>query len=855
MDVLDKLNKIRLTPVWVAAAAIANAYGLSSLVQIPAVYAAPNDSALPTTRNTASSLLPVSVASNRVGNRQSTAVENLRRQLKSLSASEKLQVQAPASPAPAAPAPTPPPGNQPPQLETPNQIPVSPEATPAPSPETDSVPAPTDESVPAPAIPSAPIPAPPGPATPQQETPNQIQVPITPGGGSAPVQPSPPSAPTEATPAAPPVPTEQPPEVPTTPEVPPSPAPTPPGTPPAPAPETQPPGAAPAPETEARVLVGEVLVSGEGGAEISPELQNEVYEAIQTQPGQTATRSQLQSDINAVFATGFFANVRAEPEDTPLGVRVSFVVQPNPVLRRVQVQANPGTKVPSVLPPQVVEDAFSPQYGSILNLRRLDVGIKQLTKWYQDNGYVLAQVVDVPQVAPDGTVTLEVAEGVVEDIQVRFVQEGEATNEEGEPISGRTRDFIVTRELALQPGSVFNRNVVQSDLQRVYGLGLFEDVNVSLNPGQDPRQVNVVVNIDERSSGSVAAGLGASSASGFFGTLSYQEQNLGGNNQNLGAELQVGERELLFDARFTDPWIAGDPYRTSYTVNGFRRRSISLIFDGQDEDFELVGTDDRPRVRRLGGGVTFNRPLSRNPLQRSEWTASAGLQYQRISIRDSDGDIVPQAQVGDNEPIDLSVSGDGTDDLLTLQLGAVRDLRNNTLTPTSGSLLRLGVEQSVPVGSGSILLNRLRGSYSQFIPVNFTNFNEGPETLALNIQAGTVLGDLPPYEAFSLGGSNSVRGYDEGDLGSGRSFLQATAEYRFPIFSVVGGALFVDVGTDLGTGNNVPGEPAEQLGKPGSGIGFGVGVRVNSPLGPLRIDYGFNDEGDNRLHFGIGERF
>jgi outer membrane protein insertion porin family len=603
--------------------------------------------------------------------------------------------------------------------------------------------------------------------------------------------------------------------------------------------------------------VAEVAVRGEQ-VELPQELQNQVYGAIRTQPGRTTTRSQLQEDINAIFATGFFSNVRAVPEDTPLGVRVSFVVQPNPVLRNVQVQANPGTKVPSVLPPKVVNDVFQEQYGSILNLRRLQEGIKRLNQWYQENGYVLAQVVEAPQVAPDGTVTLQIAEGVVEDIQVRFIREGEATNEEGEPIRGRTRDFIITRELQLEPGQVFNRNTVQTDLQRIYGLGIFEDVQVSLNPGQDPRQVVVLVNVEERRSGSVAAGAGFSSASGLFGTISYQEQNLGGNNQRLGAELQVGERDVLFDVRFTDPWIAGDPFRTSYTVNGFRRRSISLVFDGDDENI-VVGDDAvRPRVVRTGGAVTFTRPLSRNPLERSEWTASAGLQYQRIAVRDNDGEISPTGRLdvaGGPQDIPLSISPDGTDDLLTLQLGAVRDLRNNPLTPTSGSLLRFGVEQSVPIGSGSILLNRLRGSYSQYLPVNFTNFAEGPETLAFNLQAGTVIGDLPPYEAFSVGGTNSVRGYDEGQVGSGRSFVQATAEYRFPIFSVVGGTLFVDVGSDLGTAGNVPGRPGELLGKPGTGFGYGVGVRVQSPLGPLRIDYGFNDEGDSRLHFGIGERF
>jgi outer membrane protein insertion porin family len=227
------------------------------------------------------------------------------------------------------------------------------------------------------------------------------------------------------------------------------------------------------------------------------------------------------------------------------------------------------------------------------------------------------------------------------------------------------------------------------------------------------------------------------------------------------------------------------------------------------------------------------------------------LQYQRISIRDTDGDISPKDALGNN----LSFSGEGKDDLTTLQFGLSRDRRDSALKPTSGSLLRLSTEQSVPLGLGSIFMNRLRASYSYYMPVKYFNFTKGPQTLAFNVQAGTVLGDLPPYEAFALGGSNSVRGYDEGELGSGRSFLQATAEYRFPIFSVIGGALFVDFGSDLGSGSAVPGNPAGVRGKPGTGLGYGLGVRIDSPLGLIRVDLGLNDQGASLFQFGIGERF
>lgn len=603
-------------------------------------------------------------------------------------------------------------------------------------------------------------------------------------------------------------------------------------------------------EAEPRVLISEVDVVSTRAEPLDPQLESEIYSVIQTRAGQTTTRSRLQEDINAIFSTGFFSNVQAVPEDTPLGVKVTFAVQPNPVLTQVQFENA------QVLPEEVVQEAFSDQYGEILNLRDLQRGIQTVNEWYQENGYVLAQVTDAPEIADDGTVTFVVAEGVIEDIRVRFINEdGSDTDEDGEPVDGRTRDFIITREFRSQPGEVFNQAQIQQDLQNVFGLGIFEDVRLSLEPGQDPRQVDVVVNVVEGQTGSLAAGVGFSTSGDLFGTVSYQERNLGGNNQQLGAEFQLSSREILFDVSFTDPWIAGAPYRTSYTVNAFNRRSVSLIFDGGDPEVGVIDTDsnnnglfdvDRPRIDRLGGGISFRRPYDNG------WTASLGAQYQHVTIRDGDGDVVAVDELGN----DLSLSGTGEDDLWLLQFGAVRDLRDNATKPSSGSLLRLGSEQAFPLGAGSAFYNRLRASYSYYTPVEFIDlFEEGPEVLAFNVQGGTILGDFPPYEAFSLGGSNSVRGYDEGDVGSGQSFLQATVEYRFPIISIVDGALFADFATDLGTGEDVIGNPAGVRGKPGSGFGYGVGVRVESPLGPIRIDYGFNDEGESRIHFGVGERF
>ncbi|MCA6586082.1 MAG: BamA/TamA family outer membrane protein [Pseudanabaena sp. M158S2SP1A06QC] len=594
---------------------------------------------------------------------------------------------------------------------------------------------------------------------------------------------------------------------------------------------------APPPAAEVQVLVGEVTIkTPEGQDPLPPELQQRIYDAITTKPGRTVTKSQLQSDINTIFATGFFSNVQAEPEDTDIGVRVTFFVLPNPVLKSVNTE---GTKV---LEAGVIDRIFGSQIGKITNLKDVQTGVKELEKYYQDKGYVLAQVVDI-KATPEGNINLVVSEGVIEDIKVAFINEdGKSVDKDGKPVTGNTRDFIITRELTIKEGEIFNKNTVQSDLQKVFALGLFEDLNIGLAPGTDPRKVIVTVNVKERNTGSIAAGAGISSSTGLFGTVSFQQQNLGGNNQKLGLDVQVGERELLFDLNFTDPWLAGDPYRTSFSANIFNRRLFSYVFDSP---IGIGTSNDTPRINRLGTGFSFSRPLGAGT------TASLGLRYERVSITDSNNAIATTDSLGNP----LTTSGTGQDDLLLLQFAYANDQRDNPIKPSSGSVFRIATEQSIPVGLGSIFLNRVRASYSYFFPVKLLNFSEGTQALAFNIQAGTVIGTLPPYEAFQLGGSNSVRGWDEGKIGSGRSFGIFSAEYRFPVFNIVGGVLFFDYGTDLGSASAVPGNPAVARNKPGNGAGYGIGVRVQSPLGAIRVDYGLSSNGGTQFSFGLGEKF
>ncbi|WP_126146675.1 BamA/TamA family outer membrane protein [Synechococcus elongatus] len=625
---------------------------------------------------------------------------------------------------------------------------------------------------------------------------------------------------------------------------------TPPTTPPAPAAEQ------PAP-AEPQVLVSEVQIVGVAGNPDEAQLLDAIYGAIRTQAGATSTRTQLQNDVNAIFGTGLFSNVQVLPEDTPLGVQITFVVEPNPVLSKIELD---GARV---LPDSVIQETFKDDYGKILNLQTLQARIRTLNTWYRENGYVLAQVVDASRISPNGEVTLRVAEGVISELIVRFQNaEGRSTDEEGNPIRGKTRPFIVTREYSFKEGDVFNRPQAEAGLRRIFGLGLFSDVRLNLEPDpRDPTKVVVVTNVQESSTGNFSAGVGFSDASGLFGTIGLQEQNFGGNNQKLGFQLSVGQRQALFDISFSDPWIAGDPFRSSYSVNVFRSAELALQFTNGPIDVNLPNGNSII-TQRTGTQILFTRPQA-DPYTRPEWTLFGGVSFNVVDITDINGNAFAQDEFGNP----LTASGGSQDTLFGLIFGAVRDTRDNVATPTRGSLFRFNVDQFLPITANGVFYNRIRAGYSFYVPIRLLRFQEGcrkdnptaeecPQTLAFNIQAGTALGNLPPYEAFCIGGVNTVRGYEECGLASGRSFVVASAEYRFPIISqFLGGALFADAGTSLGSDSAVIGAPAVIRGKPGGGVGYGFGVRIATPVGPVRLDLGFTPDQGNRIQFAIGEKF
>ena len=695
---------------------------------------------------------------------------------------------------------------------------------------------------------------------------------------------------------------------------------------PATTPEGSPPedSLAPPAKPEPKVLISEVVVKGIEGHPEQDRLEIAVYNAMATRPGTQSTRSDLQNDLSAIYATGWFSDVRIQPVDGPLGVQLVVTVVPNPVLTQVELE---GVGAKTEMPPTLVPDIFAADYGKTLNLNTLQARIGELQKWYADQGYSLARVSGPTRVSPEGVVQLLVREGTVAGVEVQFLnKEGESTNDKGQPIRGKTKTWVVTREVSIKPGDTFNRRQLDDDIKRLYGTGLFGDVKVTLRPlAGNPGEVTIVLGIVEQSSGSLSGGLGYSQAQGVFGQVQLQDSNLRGSAWDLAVNFTYGQFGGLGDVSFTDPWIKGDKFRTAFRARVFFSREVPQIFQSQNNgtintvsdvsnDFfkapsnatayniqskkNPTGTsfgsiakaekanpslnwfnldNNSIALQRIGGNVQFVRPLNGgNPYKRAAWNVVLGFSGQEVTPMNFGGTVMPYGMNTNNyrngktqakDVICIAYNCAEQNQLVGLRVAATMNNLNDPRNPTSGNFLSLGTEQFFSVGPDSPTFNRLRASYTHYIPVNWLKIFKGcrpkpgqkedcKQALAFQVTAGTNVGNLPPYEAFCLGGSNSVRGYYDCDLGVGKSFGEATIEYRFPIFSIISGEVFVDGGTSFCSQPNVPGNPGGLLLKPGDGFSVGTGLIVTTPVGPLRLEVASQDfTGEWRFNLGVGWKF
>ncbi len=630
---------------------------------------------------------------------------------------------------------------------------------------------------------------------------------------------------------------------------------------------------------EESVLISEIIIEGWENHPEGRKLELAAYDSMSIKPGSIVDNRILNQDLNAIYASGWFSGVKINSQDGPLGVRLIVTVVPNPILKKVELKPTN-----SVISNEYINDIFNNYYGTTLNLNELQNKIEIIKERYEREGYSLARIIGPDRISENGVVTLKVYEGIISDVRIRFPDSDGELLIDGKPRKGKTKDWVIKRELKSQPGSIFNRKILEADIGRLYATSLFDDVKVSLGPdNSNPGQVIIFLDLSEQRTGSLTGGLGYSNSSGIFASIGLQESNALGRAWSTNINLNFGEYSTTYNLSLTDPWIKGDKHKTSFRTNVFLSRDYPREFKSDSngriyavDDTQSESTDSFSSVvlEKTGGGFSFSRPLNGgDPFKVAKWKVNAGMNFKKVSMIDSSGNVKPY---GDMTPTTGNISEiicigyspkDGScpseNTLVSFIASTSRNNLDNSINPTSGNKLTLASEQFISMGNDSPTFNRIKSTYAFFIPTRLINLTKGCRTnedcsqaIGFQFKAGTILGELPPYEAFCMGGTSSIRGWGSCDLAVSKSFVEGTVEYRFPVWRMISGALFVDAGSDLGSQNDVPGKPGKLLQKSGSGYSLGGGVGVKTPIGPLRLDVASKDlSGDWRYTLGVGWKF
>lgn len=547
----------------------------------------------------------------------------------------------------------------------------------------------------------------------------------------------------------------------------------------------------------------------------------EIAAALKTKPGMQFTEAGLSEDLSAIYDLGWFYDLRPEFKTVPEGVQVIYHVMENPVYQKTDVEGN------TVLNKQRVASFFDLEQGKIANLKDINKCVQKLEEEYRSNGYILARVTDV-HMEKDGTLKVAVNEGVVEGFKVKG--------------NVKTKDYVVTREMKLKKGEPFNAKAARRSMQRVYNLGYFEDVNIKLNPGREPNGVEVEISVVEMNTGTFGIGAGYSNADGFVGMVSIGDKNFRGIGDKINLRWEFGgEDNKNYDFSYTRPWL--DDKETSATIN---------LYDITNEyaDYNIDGDEiARYDKKRRGQEITFSRRThnefisnyitikNRDDIYKGEADGYEGdeNQYYEKKFEQSPHfkkEWMPQT------PEERRKENFGVTRSITF--GRVYDSRDNVYDPHEGKRIGYSVEWAGGMG-GDFDFTKWTADWRYY-------FRAGGESVwALNLGAGYASGDMPLSQRFTMGGSDTLRGYED-DQFRGNSMLKATLEYRFPIVKKVQGVLFTDNGYawdkrhedefDMGLLKN----------------SYGVGLRINSPLGPVKLDYGYGEDG-GKFHFSFGGQF
>jgi len=399
-------------------------------------------------------------------------------------------------------------------------------------------------------------------------------------------------------------------------------------------------------------------------------------------------------------------------------------------------------------------------------------------------------------------------------------------------ISGNaeTKSEAIKRELLYNNGTSFNPYLLTKTRQRLYKLCLFTDVDVNAIEKEDNAK-NVHVRVKEGNAGVVEVGVGYGDYERFRGAFDISYRNLFGMNRQASFRTEVSSLEQRYIVNYTEPWFLGKqlPFK-------------ALLMKEERTEKSIETRETRYKLRRHTASVGFEKKFSER--------VKGEIFYDFSLVKTFE--VKPDVILTKEDVGTLAIAG--------IRPGIAYDTRDNPFDPRKGVFAGI----SVKTATGYLL------SETDFVKTiaNGSVYKELNKyfVAAASLKGGMAYGfndttDLPLVERFFLGGRTTVRGYEQDTLGpkgadgsptGGNVFILTNLELRTDVIKGFGLVTFLD-------GGNVWNETGD--------IKFsemkytaGAGIRYNTPVGPLRIDYGHKlnreaGESKGEVHFSIGHAF
>lgn len=547
------------------------------------------------------------------------------------------------------------------------------------------------------------------------------------------------------------------------------------------------------------------------------QIEQKLLPQLTMRVGDAINMDYIRHDLNVIGATGLFSTVKPVFTTVPEGVALNYTVQMNPVVKKIDIVGNESISTADLM--KLV--ATTP--GTMLNTAVVSHDVANINSAFANAGYMMSRVSDV-RLDDEGTLHLAISEQRIENINLRG--------------NTKTKNKVIMRELRMKKGDIFNKNAASRSIQRVYNTGYFEDVNVRLLPGQrNPKDVIVEIDVTEQKTGSVTIGAGYSDSDGLVGILGLAETNLRGTGDKANISWEFGgntdtNKNYIFS--YTHPYLndAGD----SIGFSIFDRESE---YDDYNEKGDSVAGYDR---RTNGFNITYGRV-------RSEYVSDyITLETKRTKYTDwhSGYNYRNDATDPNNAGFDfagMDYLGKNFGRTNSMTWSHVFDNRDNVYDPTKGKRLSF---------TGTWAGHGMGGDfdYFKFIAENRLYYKVGrAHVIAVRLMGGIATGDMPYNDLFTLGGADNLRGYEDDEF-RGNKMYEVTVEYRYPIAKKIQGVVFTDLGNAWGGVENIPWYHENNKLHYSGGLGF----RITTPIGPIRLDYAVGQDG-GKFHFSFGGKF